>query len=110
MITHYVDEWIKMHWNIRESNPKGDLDVIDEVVTRDMYGMRMYAKSYPAPSLVLDIGAHIGSFCVLSKPLGPDVPVIAFEPNPESFELLQANTSEWPDVTCVNAAVSYGTR
>jgi FkbM family methyltransferase len=110
MKKHYVDEWVQRHWFIRESNPKGDLDVIDEVVTRDMYGMRMYAKSYPAPSLVLDIGAHIGTFTVLAKILWPDVPVIAFEPNPESFELLQANTADFPGVTCVNAAVSYGER
>ena len=110
MIKHYVDNWMKRYWFIRNNNPRGDLDVIDEVITRDMYGMRAYKNWRPTPSLVLDVGAHIGTFSVLAKTLWPDVPVIAFEPNPESYELLVANTAEWPDVTCVHAAVSYGER
>lgn len=110
MHTHLVDEWLRREWFVRDTNTKGDLDVIDEVITRDMYHMRGYSKWFKPPTLVLDIGAHIGTFSVLAKTLWPDVPAIAFEPNPESFELLVANTREWPDVTCVNAAVSYGKR
>jgi FkbM family methyltransferase len=105
-----VDEWLARQWFVRDKNTKGDLDVIDEVVTRDMYCMRGYAKMYPAPSLVLDVGAHIGTFSVLAKTLWPDVPVIAFEPNPTSFAMLEANTRDFAGVTCVNAAVSYGER
>ncbi len=102
-----IDEWIKREWSVRDQR---DLDVIDEVVTRDMYAFRAYVESHPAPSLVLDIGAHIGTFTVLAKLFWPDTPVIAFEPNPASFELLRENADIWMDATLVDAGVSYGER
>ncbi len=110
MKKQFVDEWLKRDWYVREENAKGDLDVIDEVVTRDMYGMKAYAQWHKEPSLILDIGAHIGTFTVLAKELWPNVRIIAFEPNPSSFQLFVANTRDFFGVTRVNGAISYGVR
>ena len=39
----------------------------------------------------LDLGAHVGFYSITCALLGNDVRVIAFEPNPNNFRLLQAN-------------------
>ena len=58
---------------------------------------------------VLDIGANIGQYtCMLSAIVGPAGRVVAFEPVPETFELLAANVAHLPsrNVTLLNAAAS----
>ena len=58
---------------------------------------------------VLDIGANIGHYTALfSQAVGPNGRVFAFEPMPESFELLAANVARMAhrNVTLVNAAAS----
>lgn len=56
---------------------------------------------------VVDIGAHIGYFTrLLSKAVGPQGRVFAFEPEPENFSLLRKNTEHSPNVRCVQAAAS----
>ncbi len=62
---------------------------------------------------VLDIGANIGHYTArLSQLVGARGRVIAFEPVPETFELLAANVSAMPqkNVTLINAAASDATR
>jgi FkbM family methyltransferase len=41
--------------------------------------------------LIIDIGGHIGLFCVLAATKFKNAKVLAYEPNPESFELLRQN-------------------
>ena len=58
---------------------------------------------------VLDIGANIGHYTILfSRLAGPDGRVIAFEPVPETFDLLSTNVLrfQYRNVTLLNAAVS----
>lgn len=57
---------------------------------------------------VVDIGAHVGSFTVLCHHYWPNAKVVAVEPHPESFELLQLNTAHIPasQLMLVNAAIS----
>jgi len=45
----------------------------------------------PPGSLVLDVGAHIGLFMLFVKKRCPDADVIAFEPSPESADILRRN-------------------
>lgn len=42
---------------------------------------------------VLDVGAHIGSFSIHLARRFPDIHVLAFEPHPVTFELLEKNIS-----------------
>ncbi len=61
---------------------------------------------------VVDIGANIGQYTVLfSKLVGPAGRVIAFEPIPETFELLCANVAilGTRNTTLINAAASNET-
>ncbi len=58
--------------------------------------------------LAMDIGAHIGFFTLfLSKLVGPEGRVIAFEPLPENFKILQENISlnRCHHVRAVNKAI-----
>ncbi len=60
----------------------------------------------------MDIGANLGVYSLqLSKIVGPTGRVIAFEPVPQTFELLAANMAYGPyrNITLLNAAVSEGT-
>jgi FkbM family methyltransferase len=45
----------------------------------------------PPGCLVLDVGAHIGLFLLFVKSRCPDADVIAFEPSPESADLIRRN-------------------
>lgn len=57
--------------------------------------------------VVLDIGAHVGYFTVLfAKFAGPAGRVLAFEPDPDNFRLLQKNTRRYTNVTIYNWAIS----
>lgn len=62
-----------------------------------------------AGDCVLDLGANVGNYTArLSQIVGPSGRVIAFEPVPETFELLVANIARFPgrNVTLLNAAAS----
>ncbi|MCB9077208.1 MAG: FkbM family methyltransferase [Anaerolineaceae bacterium] len=57
---------------------------------------------------VLDVGAHIGLATLYFKKLYPDAEIVAFEPNPKYFKLLQKNIRQnrLTDVQLHQAAVS----
>ena len=57
----------------------------------------------------IDIGANIGNYAVrLAQLVGADGRVLAFEPVPETFELLASNCAltEWKNISLFNAAAS----
>jgi FkbM family methyltransferase len=58
--------------------------------------------------VILDIGAHVGSFTVLCHHYWPDAKIVAVEPHPDSFALLERNTSHIPknNITLINAAIN----
>jgi precorrin-6B methylase 2 len=59
-----------------------------EVYVLDLYRAKLLRKN----DVVLDAGAGIGEFTVLaSKKIGPGGRIIAIEPNPNDYELLQLN-------------------
>lgn len=71
----------------------------DKEVSRDAYRI----KGMESVQLVLDVGAYHGSFSRYAKTLYPYARVCAFEPAPDSFELLRRTT---PNVECFNYAVA----
>jgi len=54
---------------------------------------------------MIDVGAHHGWFSRLMALSHPTANVFAFEPDPKSFEFLDANVSEFRNVRCFNSAV-----
>jgi alpha-1,3-rhamnosyl/mannosyltransferase len=83
----------------------GDLDVIREVIERDVYGLTRM-REIPVRT-ILDIGAHVGTFSLLAKTIWPNARVIAIEPNPRSCALLRLNLARYPDVTIWEAAIRH---
>lgn len=57
---------------------------------------------------IVDIGAHVGSFTVLCHQYWPSAKIVAVEPHPDSFELLQRNSEHIPadQLLPINAAVT----
>lgn len=57
---------------------------------------------------IVDVGAHVGSFTVLCHEYWPEARIVAVEPHPDSFALLQRNTSHIPSdqLLLINAAIA----
>lgn len=54
-------------------------------------------ESQVAP-LIIDVGAHIGTSVVYFENAYPSARIVAFEPHPENFEVLQRNVASLPSV------------
>ena len=68
-------------------------------------------RSYPRiegfhPQLIFDIGANVGAASMFFKANYPDAKIVAFEPHPESYKLLEENVGALPGVTIRQQAVS----
>ena len=80
-----------------------------ELLSREIFEAAEYsfdcAKSDP---IILDCGSHIGLSIAWFKFRFPDARIIAFEPDPENFELLQTNIglNGFEKVELLNLAVS----
>lgn len=54
---------------------------------------------------IIDCGANVGATVIYWKNLYPDSEIIAFEPDPEIFELLVANCKDLSSVTLIQAGL-----
>ena len=57
------------------------------------------------PKLILDCGGNIGSAAVYFANVYPDAKIISVEPDVNNFRLLKLNTSPYPKIECINAAL-----
>jgi FkbM family methyltransferase len=76
---------------------------------REIFTEKIYDFLFDSESpLILDIGANIGLSVIYFKSICPNSKVIAFEPNPYTFDLLERNVFEnrLEGVTLVNKAIS----
>jgi FkbM family methyltransferase len=55
--------------------------------------------------ILLDVGANSGSYARHLHLLAPGATVVAFEPHPLTFESLQRNLAEFPEIILVNQAM-----
>jgi FkbM family methyltransferase len=79
-----------------------DLAIFDEVVMD--HGYRFPLPE--APRTLIDAGANIGMSTLWFKARWPHVEVIAVEPDPDNFALLQRNLNNVPGVRLVQAALA----
>jgi FkbM family methyltransferase len=71
----------------------------------DLWGLPAYRLgAMPAAPRVLDIGANVGLFAFFAGERWPGAHVMAFEPHPDTFEVLVANV-QGRDVRCIPSAV-----
>jgi len=89
---------VRQDKNLREL----DTGIVNEVMAGDTYRI----KSLPGSAIhsIVDIGAHIGSFCVFMHHFYPQARVVAYECCPENLPLLKRNV---PFGTVIQAAVTY---
>ncbi|HEX2188350.1 MAG TPA: FkbM family methyltransferase [Longimicrobiaceae bacterium] len=64
-------------------------DIIAAELESDVYGVG--EVPFAAGDQVIDIGAHVGMFCIYLAKRHPEVAITAFEPDPVNFRHLQAN-------------------
>jgi predicted RNA methylase len=78
--------------------------IYSDIFRNNEYEIQLTGKS---PN-VIDCGAHIGLSIGYLKLHYPNAKVIAFEPNPETYQILQQNISlnNWQGIELHNAAVS----
>ena len=82
-----------------------DLEVIKEVIDREEY-FRWGDITIKPGDLVIDCGAHIGSFTRVALSKGAHV--IAIEPHPDNFKYLMANTDGAKNLRLVQAVLYDG--
>jgi FkbM family methyltransferase len=61
----------------------------NEVFTEDVYGQ--HGLSYPEGACIFDVGANVGFFSLFASLACKPARILAFEPIPANFELLQTN-------------------
>lgn len=74
-----------------------------EIWGEDLY----YFNSNNTAPFIIDIGAHIGVSVLYFKSIYPESRIVAFEPNPDSFSILEENIkiNNITGITLVNKAV-----
>lgn len=76
---------------------------------KEIWGEEIYhfESSNPSP-FIIDIGSHIGISVLYFKNLYPNSSILAFEPNPISFQFLEENVTQnaLENVTLINEGVS----
>lgn len=79
----------------------------NEIFTKESYFVEPKHVKAPTP-VILDIGAHIGLATLYFKQKFPSAKILALEPNPANFAILQQNIGQngLRDVTAIQAAIS----
>jgi FkbM family methyltransferase len=80
---------------------RSDFQVLAEVLVD-----RVYDVGLEEPRLVVDLGAHVGISVLFFHTVLPGAEILAVEPDPANFRLLERNVSQLPRVTLRRAAVS----
>jgi len=76
---------------IKISDSKWYLPTYDEIWVKQIYKFETDNNS----ALIIDCGANVGLSVIYWKYLYPESRIIAFEPDPKIFQLLQSNISEF---------------
>lgn len=88
----------------RDEYSSQDVAVISEVITSDGYFTSLRGTKGEG-EIVVDIGAHIGSFAALWHKKNPLARIVCVEACPENIEVLTANVGDF--ATVLHAACSY---
>ena len=72
----------------------------------DMADLIERIAELPDGACLLDVGANIGLSAIAMAVAKPNARIVAFEPNPVTFEYLRRNTAAFPNIEVVQVAVS----
>ena len=90
-LEHYV------HLRARTS----DLFVYDAVLVQKQYQCDLPFE----PRVIIDAGAHIGLTSAYFADMYPNARIVAIEPEPENFRLLERNIAPYKNVRTIRAAL-----
>lgn len=92
------------HFRVFFKNRQEYQDIFKEVFENNEY-LFLSSKSSP---FIIDCGSHIGISVLYFKQQYPQARIVAFEPNPDNFAILQKNISvnNLDNVTPINGALS----
>jgi FkbM family methyltransferase len=76
-----------------------------DAVVHDVLGGEYDAPYFARALTILDLGANVGAFTLWAERRWPESAVVAYEPDPEAFALLERNVRDHGRIRCVNAAV-----
>jgi len=77
---------------------------VDEIFLQQVYNID-WPKEWPAPLAIIDAGANIGCTSLAFANRFPSASIVALEPEAENFKLLQHNSSFYPKIEILQAAV-----
>ncbi|MBN1617754.1 FkbM family methyltransferase [Candidatus Dojkabacteria bacterium] len=79
---------------------------IPEVIDYDMFFLKELCKLEPdKPSIIIDGGAHIGTFTLMTALLTQRANLLSYEPNLENFKILKENTKDIKRISIFNEAL-----
>lgn len=71
-----------------------DENVLEHSFEKDIFFTSIPYYKPPANAIVIDVGAHIGTFCLLMAHKSPQGKFFAIEPAQDSFDILEKNITE----------------
>jgi FkbM family methyltransferase len=78
----------------------------DVALFREIFLHGIYEANFcEEPQVVVDAGANIGLSSVFYANKFPNARIVAVEPEPSNYEMLQKNTAPYPNVIAVHAAL-----
>lgn len=102
----YLKKLSRPDFYIRSQYGEQDLVIFNDVYRNDTYRCRILGIPHRSGrQIVVDVGAHIGTFTRLWKEINPDSIIYCIEVCPENIEALNKNVSEYAKV--FHAACSY---
>ena len=111
-LIHQTLNWLVNRWAIKQNfsfPPKFTWSWKLQMLT-DSYEPEttaLFKKIIRPGMVIIDIGAHIGYYTRLfARLVGPTGKILAFEPEPDNFRLLQKNTSRFENIKLFNLAIS----
>lgn len=90
---------------VRKDNIAQDLVIINDVYERDCYKLAIIPNVLDSAEVVVDVGAHIGTFAKLVHQRNPKARIFCIEACPENLEALRANVGQF--ATVIHAACTY---
>jgi len=93
-------------WQIQCGSVARSFTLFDTPMGREACQLVLSGKSYPLLPLagqintIVDVGANVGAATIYFAAQYPRARVVSFEPSPDSYALLTANTADLPQVRC----------
>ncbi len=78
-----------------------DVDAFEHVFINEEYGFSLQCP----PKIIVDVGANIGLSAIYFARRFPEATIIALEPDPANFKMLEKNAERYPKIIPIHAAL-----